>query len=92
MSKGLEALEIVKAAMLSSGNCLLNSLWDYTDAIEKELKALESIKEKKVDVNYLIICIEQKIKPLQFYNEYMKENNGMNLTQEEYDLLKEVLL
>ncbi len=59
---------------------------------ETKLKALEIIKEKRVDVDYLITCIEQSINPLQFYNEYIKEFNGIELTQEEYDLLREKLL
>ena len=57
MSKGLEALGIVKAAMLSSGNCLLNSLWDYTDVIEKELKVFEIFKEieKKIGIDLITL-------------------------------------
>ena len=60
--------------------------------ISNKLKALEIIKEKRVDVDYLITCIERNIKPLQNYNEYIKEFYGIELAQEEYDLLKEVLL
>lgn len=96
MSKGLEALEIVKAAMLSSGNCLLNSLWDYANAIEKELKALEIIKEKKVNVDFL----RWECFPLDWFTHpegLIEYNDSISmtqkeLTQEEYDLLKEVLL
>lgn len=83
MSKGLEALEIVKAAMLSSGNCLLNSLWDYTDVIEKELKALAIIQKKHIS-KYVIDTFEQD------WN--LIEVKGKDITQEEYDILKEVLL
>lgn len=59
---------------------------------KNKLKALEIIKEKEVVVNYLLICIEQNINPLQFYNEYMKEHNALCLTQEEFDLLKKTLI
>ena len=90
MSKGLEALKIIyDLEDLQGGR---DAFWESYRIIEKELKALEIIKEKEVDVWYLMICIEQNIKHLQFYNEYMKELNGIKLTQEEFDLLKEVLL
>lgn len=59
---------------------------------EEKLKAFEIIKEKKVDISYLIICIEQNVEPLQFYNEIAKDLHNGELTQEEYELLKKVLL
>ena len=52
----------------------------------KKLKALEIIKEKEVDVGALCEL------DLVLYNKYVKEINGTpTLTQEEYDLLKEIL-
>ena len=59
---------------------------------EKKLKALKIIKEKKVDVFGLICCIQlNEYTALETYN--MKENcHNCFLTQEEFDLLKEVLL
>lgn len=49
----------------------------------KKLKALEIIKKKKVNVRFLISC-----KTLKEYNDVISDH----LTQDEYDLLKEVLL
>ena len=56
------------------------------ELIEKELKALEIIKNKRVDVSLL-----HTTKNYQEYNfcVFQKERA---LTQDEYDLLKEVLL
>ena len=51
--------------------------------IEKEIKALEIIKKKKVDVSFLELGLEQ-------YNNNLPKKH--KLSQEEYDLLKEVLL
>ena len=53
--------------------------------IEKQLKALEIIKEKSVDVPLLVNC-----SILEFYNLFARSKK--ELTQEEYVLLKEVLL
>lgn len=56
---------------------------------DKELKALEIIKEKQVDVYILL-----KTKSLDEYNEWYVgiQDDFIPLTQEEYDLLKEILL
>ena len=54
--------------------------------IAKQLKALEIIKKKKVEV-FLLTNIART---LEDYNNCAPEN--LQLTQEEYDLLKEVLL
>lgn len=51
--------------------------------LKKKLKALEIIKKKEVNVRFLISC-----KTLEEYNCVISDH----LTQEEYDLLKEVLL
>ena len=104
MSKELEALnkiayscgydENIKiiAAALNDYEILKNDFISMRDFKYEQLDALEIIKEKQVDVHYLLICIEQNIKPLQFYNEYMKEHNALCLTQEEFDLLKKTLI
>lgn len=62
--------------------------------IEKELKALEIIKTKNVDIFFLINSCDEVDK----YNEEIIDNtmyycysNCRKLTQEEFDLLKEVL-
>ena len=89
---GLEALNIIvdKCAIKEyNENGDLISWIGTTDkeyiVIEKELKALEIIKNKKVDTYALNVsnCLES-------YNNYAKWENS-KLTQEEYSLLKEVL-
>lgn len=82
MSKGLEALENIKHYDTRVG---LHEK-DY-EFIEKELKAFEIIKTKRVDVIRLFQCF--KIGALSNYNNFYAYKK---LTQEEYDLLKEVLL
>lgn len=68
------------------------SLMEENKTLKDKLKAFEIIKSKKVDISYLIICIEQDKKPLHFYNEDAKDLHNGELTQEEFVLLKEVLL
>lgn len=90
MNKGLEALEISKQlkdfVLKFVKNGLDRRLIHVSfDIIEKELKALEIIKSKEVNVAWLT------------YTDGLKEYNcgkfiGSYLTQEEYDLLREVLL
>lgn len=53
---------------------------------EKKLKALEIIKEKRVDVAELVVSCDLKA-----YNYLFRLVEKWQLTQEEYDLLKEVL-
>ena len=53
---------------------------------EKQEKALEIIKNKKVDAQWL--C-DKNCECSEDYNKYSRR---MTITQEEYDLLKEVLL
>ena len=59
------------------------------EVIKKELKALEIIKNRCVNVNTLINCIIGALNPLEFYNEKVSEN--LKLTKQEYELLREVL-
>ena len=53
----------------------------------KSLKALEIIKKKQVNVGDFIRC-----KSIEDYNDYCCYNEKEQLTQEEFDLMKEVLL
>ena len=64
------------------------------EVLEKHLKALEIIKEKRVDIAILL-----ESESLYDYNDYMSScdmyneyGNSRQLTQDEFDLLKEVLL
>ena len=97
MSKGLEALERAKGR---NGLPLNENFAPVTEKeiaiIEKELKALEIIKNKNVNVNMFVsICNFRD--GFEKYNELIlqedmtgkKEKNL--LVQEEYDLLKETL-
>ena len=66
---------------------------------ENKVKAFEIIKEKRVDVDWFIECLSCG-KPLEVYNDRYdkirscdgKNYHFMKLAQEEYDLLKKVLL
>ena len=83
--KGLEALEKIRQ-FHKDWKLLFNK--KELDIIEKELKALEIIKKKRVDIKDLINEFDWS-DGLTSYNE---RTNHIPLTQEEYDLLKEVLL
>lgn len=89
MSKGLEAL---KEAKDRNGLPLNQNFAPITEKeiaiIEKELKALEIIRNKNISIE----CLKRAIRKegLEWYNRlcpYQLEK----LTQEEFDLLKEVL-
>lgn len=87
MSKGLEALEYLKENKRrhwldndNSSECL--------DIVEKELKALEIIKEKEVTILHFKTCVEWR--GLTMYN--LNKDRYRELTEEEWELLKEVLL
>lgn len=96
MSKGLEALEKVEDFFIDYGSFdetgeykTYISLYQTPEyqVIRKELKALEIIKNKNFDLFYL-----QDSKDLEQYNDCCDiHRNLCYLTQEEYDLLKEVL-
>ena len=81
---GLEALDkLAKQIELDEDV----DFWEIRNAhllVEKSLKALEIIKEKNVDI-WLI----QNKKTLKQYNSMVDESR--KLTQEEFNLLKEVL-
>jgi thiamine monophosphate synthase len=91
MSKGLEALESLETEYYTKNGVRFLEFRDddeRLDTIEKELKALEIIKEKDVD-----IYIFQRCETVDKYNSRVIHIVGetRELTQEEYDLLKEVL-
>lgn len=80
MSKGLEALN----NLIINWGLQKNPQWEET--IEKEIKALEIIKEKGIILQFIkeTYSVEQ-------YNAGVEGTLVKKLTQEEYDLLKEVL-
>ena len=82
MSKGLDALKYLKEN--KRRHWLDNDKsTESLDIIEKELKALEIIIEKNVEVKWLKIAAT-----LEGYN--MDKDNSDKLTREEYDLINEV--
>jgi hypothetical protein len=89
----LEALEMVDLADVHIGKNATMPFYKTKQyrIIETALKALEIIIKKKVNIGHLLSCIKCEIieNPLSFYNEQYEENR--RLTQEELDLLKEVL-
>lgn len=85
MNKGLEAFERIKNITYDRTD--LYGIEEYRkslDTIEKSLKALEIIKEKRVNIHLLILSDS-----LEKYNFNLLPYR--KLTQEEYDLLKEIL-
>ena len=84
MSKGLETLEQFKKDYLIDGRLLLIDKIRF-GLIEKELKALEILLKKlspsvRQSDDYFSGCV------------LGSWSNNFELTQEEYDLLKEILL
>lgn len=84
--KPLEALERLCFHLDYKDNYIFNGEYDEdNEIIEKSLKALEIIKDKRVNV-WLLLCCDTIIK----YNTGLC--SGIYLIQTEFDLLKEVLL
>lgn len=79
----LEKLKNQRMFLCSSGESKIELLFD--EETQKKLKALEIIKNKQVNVFVLL-----HIGDLETYNDMIADNR--NLTKEEYDLLKDVLL
>jgi hypothetical protein len=90
MSKGLEFIERElkyykgHIGWYDDGHKISQQEVDEYENVYKELKALEIIKKKEVDVSCLLFD------GFELYNKDMHPSRV--LTQEEYDLLKEVLL
>ena len=85
MSKGLEALKEIKRDYKYPSQYEE----ELFETIEKQLKALEIIKNKQVAVDEFIMCIKKADNSLEEYNAFAGSNA---LTKEEYELLKEVML
>lgn len=84
MSKGLNSLNEMVIHLNSKYGKTQEALEDFRN-IEKELEALEIIKEKKVQVRWLL-----KDDFLEEYNDDVEKK--YHLTLSEFTLLKEVLL
>ena len=68
-----------------------NDYCDEFEIIEKELKALEIIKTKNVDIDYIKTCFYDKKGGFKDYNAWVGHDDDEELSQEEYELLKEAL-
>ncbi len=82
---GAEKIEDLPKVALETENACYSNSYNLKKA-EKKLKALEIIKEKGIDVDAL-----KYHKDLEHYN-FSLRGRYESLTQEEFDLLKEVLL
>ena len=73
----------------------LKDLSKNFEIIEKNLKAFEIIKNKQVDVGWFIKCYNDYSNDkdrLMMYNQLSIDDKGRDITKEDYDLLKEVLV
>ena len=101
MNKGLEALEKIKNAPTIYVGCASDIYTRYSfecKEIEKALKALEIIIERVVDIGYIIDCeTEPEYLNRMCHRVYAEQNDFRQppaykrMTQEEFNLLKEVL-
>lgn len=90
MTKGLEALKELNLYIpYYVSDLYQNTIDENYYIIEKELKALEIIKNKEINIHALLLHLKRFDSPAG-YNALVGEK--YKLTQEEYDLLKEVLL
>ena len=96
MSEGLESLEkIKKVKTIIPYRCVQDEYSNEINSVEKELKALKIIKEKQVNIAELMICSSFEDYNEYIYNEYYHfppAIEEMSLSEEEFDLLMEVLL
>ena len=79
---------------MMSKEALEISLSKYNSKLElenKASKALSIINEKNVDIEYIKTCFDDEKGGFKEYNAYVGHDEDMELSQEEYDLLKEVL-
>ena len=100
MSKGLEALKVWNAVEKYLNLYHHQAIKDNINVetvegmpikiIEKSLKALEIIKEKTTSACNCLMILKARTDNLDYYD--YKKLFLTDLTQEEYDILKEVLL
>lgn len=83
---GLEALEEIVDYAINEFTDNEKKYQKDLETIEKELRALDIIKNKIVLVDVFI-----ESEDVNDYNEFVSKSKDRHLTQEEYDLLKEVL-
>ena len=83
MSKGLEALKQLVVSYEEKIDCEKSN---YYLVIEKELKALEIIRNKLIDIQDVILFDTYSM-----FNQRRSLRGLTLITKEEYDLLREVL-
>ena len=88
MSKGFRALRKLQRGQYGTREQFDNQL----SIIEKELKALEIIKNKGICLPALKLTASFDKDNLKEYNKICVKHYTLPLTQKEYDLSKEVLL
>ena len=89
MLKGVDLIQRIQNELIEgypTGNLYIGVTEEEYEELDKELKALEIVKEKKVNAWILAICNEVGVYNAAIPNDIMKR-----LTLEEFDLLKEVL-
>ena len=92
MSKELEALDIIENVnFLNADSFIAIDIYKWKE-IEKSLKALEIIKEKEVLVPDFIDSCRSFDFTYFHYCKYQENYSYKVLTEEEFDLLKEMLL
>ena len=91
MSKGIDALKHTKETFDNLNIKGIPTLYqkECLDTIEKELKALDILKNKQVNIHALLLHLKRFDKP-DGYNIVI--GSHYQLSQQEYSLLKEVLL
>ena len=83
MSKGLVALQFMRKRDMFLPSC--------ASTIEKELKALDIIIEKRVQISWFTLLLKNF--PNYTHDDYnFALPDNMQLMKEEYEILKEVLL
>ena len=92
----LDELEEIKELVNNDKHFKYKNIVNFNcENIKKTLKALEIIKEKYVHIPQLLCAFENQLEeenPLEvYYNGQVGINVPMPLTEEEFNLLKEVL-
>lgn len=89
MSKGLEALDNLVQSCFNP--CDSDEVLNDKAIVEKELEAFEIIKEKRIDIESFYITFIENAYNYNFYEISYGTYGKYKLTQEEFNLLKEVL-
>lgn len=88
MNKGTDLIQRQQIEAIDgcpTGNVYVGLTFEELAELEKELKALEIIVRKEVNIFWIKLCFGE-FKGLEMYN----TGGRKTLTREEYDLLKEI--